>query len=328
MSRRGVVLVCASVLAGVAMGWSWHRGDTARVDPRFDAPETRDRPSEVTTAKRPTSLLSGMASTPVESPRDSIRQQVAQQVAQGTPSAAFEAYGLIAVCVASRWVEQFAMSQKAATMDAHLAGQLASGELARNAAQACGDLSPQDIASRLPLLEKAAAAGVPMAALYLAAEGPWGDPSALYTRPADPLVLEWRQRVAELLHLSAAKGDMSALQSLVNQYTSGEGVIGRVDARKALMYRTAYNVIYEERAKRSPRGKDQELKRLIARLPKDQAALAIAEGRHWRSRPWRGHNPESRHSEGFVATACGGQGEPAERARRPGAAHRKSQLLP
>lgn len=275
MTKRMVGLAIASALVGTAIGWYWQRADA----PSSSVARSDAKPSAPTSAGWHAQGPSPFASIASSLHRESKHAQLSQFIALGTPSAAFDAYGVIAECVGARKVEQFAMTQKAAGMDPHLAQQVASGELAKRTAQACGDLSPQDIAGRLALLEKAAAAGVPMAAVYLTSEGPWGDESALYTRPKDPLVLEWRQRMAELISLSAAKGDLVALQSLASQYSTGAGVIGQVDPRKALMYQTAFNIIYEEQNKKAPPAKDLEVKRLASRLSKDQAASAMAEGK-------------------------------------------------
>lgn len=115
------------------------------------------------------------------------------------------------------------------------------------AKKACGDLTEIDLgpSSRLALLEKAAAAGLPQAAIWMSAEGPFGDPTALATSPDDPAVHEWQRKVARLIELAADGGDVVSAMSLAEQYATGGGVMGQPDQRKALMYAVAYRKLHE-----------------------------------------------------------------------------------
>lgn len=156
-----------------------------------------------------------------------------------SPKDYFQAYMLAQACIWSRESQRDAEMTPQANRDADTQRQLDSGALELQSKTACGDLSDEQLAQRQSYLAKAAEAGVPMAALRLSAEGPFGDPSALITRPDDPAVLEWRKHVVELLKLATTKGDISAMESLSNMYFSGTGVVEGRDPAKALQYQTA-----------------------------------------------------------------------------------------
>jgi hypothetical protein len=78
----------------------------------------------------------------------------------------------------------------------------------------CMGVPPVPTHERLSLLERAVAGHVRGSAASLMVEGPFGDPSALETRPDDPLAVEWEARVKEALIAQAARGDETAMGSL------------------------------------------------------------------------------------------------------------------
>jgi hypothetical protein len=75
----------------------------------------------------------------------------------------------------------------------------------------CAGMNEMTKRSRLDYLERAASLRATDAAAMLVMEGPFGDPTALITRPEDPLVLEWNRKMRTLLVDNAERGDVSSL---------------------------------------------------------------------------------------------------------------------
>jgi hypothetical protein len=156
---------------------------------------------------------------------------------------------------------------------------LSDGSLAKATQQACGDLTPTLVGSRLQYLEKAAAAGVPHAVFGLMREGPWGDKSAMYTRWQDPAVQAWLARMLQWLELAARKGDLDALDTLVDQYRDGGGLVDKPDAAAALMYATAHSLAcLQQRGQPVSRARQQDIMDLAAQLSSVEAASATQAG--------------------------------------------------
>lgn len=153
-----------------------------------------------------------------------------------------------------------------------------SKHLPEHASRACQDLSGLDLALRLPLLELAAAEGLPEAAVHLINEGPFGDPTALEHRPNDPAVVAWRTRMIDLLLLAASNGDVAALSSLANQYATGGGIIGKQDPALALSYEVARNIVREETTGIKPMGAQRMLGALASKISPDARAQALERG--------------------------------------------------
>lgn len=154
---------------------------------------------------------------------------------------------------------------------------LASGALKAAADRACGDLTEAQINSRRQHMEVAAEAGVPQAALYLVQEGPFGDVTALDTRPDDPAVLAWRARMVDLFKLAASKGDVMSMQSLSNMYFDGVGIVDKPDPVLALQYQTAAQLVYKAQSGRNAIPPFLR-KRLTQSLTAEQIAAADAAG--------------------------------------------------
>lgn len=90
-------------------------------------------------------------------------------------------------------------------------------ELARREQAAyCAHLTETMKRDRLVYLEKAVKGGAMGAALAFFQAGPFGDPSALITRPDDPLVQEWKQQAGGYLTQAAHSGDMGAMMVIYN----------------------------------------------------------------------------------------------------------------
>ena len=90
----------------------------------------------------------------------------------------------------------------------------------------CGGMTEHQRRSGLDYLAIALKANVEGSAVDFAAEGPFGDPTALKTRPNDPLVQEWRaQAIAHLTSAAEERAEFSALSRLWADYANGSDLI-------------------------------------------------------------------------------------------------------
>jgi hypothetical protein len=89
--------------------------------------------------------------------------------------------------------------------------------------------------ARVDHLERAARAGVDGALAELVEEGPFGDPTALTTRPGDPLVKEWKERINGMLNEQAEQGYWASLYQLFTGFWFGHPAIA-ADRQSALAY--------------------------------------------------------------------------------------------
>jgi hypothetical protein len=179
-----------------------------------------------------------------------LNVQVERLLATHRPEDAYRAYWLVADCAA------FNLSGDRIVFDEeeirqHTPGALPgfrgmSAEEKRRDATLCAGMTERERQSRLDYLALAANAGVFGAAVNFATEGPFGDPSALQTRPDDPLVREWKTRASVLLTQAAeARADISAIQYLMEEYGKGAGITGK-NPLLAYRYLAAWTLIEEE----------------------------------------------------------------------------------
>jgi hypothetical protein len=232
------------------------------------ASQEADRPSP------PTPQSANGASQTLQA-QTGLSVRVAQLAASQNPQDALTAYHVLAQCRWAKQEQQQYNSRVGADQDPNRPALVEQGVVGPAAiARLCGDLSNQDIAGRIALVEHAAAAAVPMAALRFAEEGPWGDSSALYTRWDDPLVQEWRAKAIRYLHLAAERGDVDSITSLQRQYETGEGLIGRRDAALALQFAVAKSIVFRATTGRPGIATDRELVELSSELDPEVAARA------------------------------------------------------
>jgi hypothetical protein len=116
----------------------------------------------------------------------------------------------------------------------------------RHDAVFCARMTERMRQSRLDYLAFAAEAGVPGAVLEQIEQGPFGDRSALSTRPGDPLVREWKARVqSQLFRLAEQDANVDALSYLSAALQIGNEVIDR-DPLLAYRYGVAYGMIMSD----------------------------------------------------------------------------------
>lgn len=113
----------------------------------------------------------------------------------------------------------------------------------RHDAVFCATMTERMRQSRLDYLDFAARAGVAGAVLEQVEQGPFGDRSALATRPDDPLVREWKARVqTQLLRLAEQDADAGTLSYLAAALMNGNEVLDR-DPLLAYRYGVAFGMI-------------------------------------------------------------------------------------
>lgn len=110
----------------------------------------------------------------------------------------------------------------------------------------CSSMTERERLSRLDYLAIAAKAGVRGSAVAFAKEGPFGDPTALKTRPSDPLVQEWKALArAQLISAAEAGTDTSDISYLAAENYNGSDLFEK-NLLLAYRYNIANGLIYGE----------------------------------------------------------------------------------
>ncbi|MEM8513988.1 hypothetical protein RCH14_003324 [Massilia sp. MP_M2] len=219
-------LAGALVVACIAVaGFMWRgsasetTGQVARVPlqdvPRPAAPTLRPPMQGVSAASVPASVLAAAAN-------QSLSAHVANLLASHDPHDAYAAYMLVSRCAAFN--RQHDLEVEDSTPGA---GRGLNADERRTMTRMCGAMTERERLARLDYLATAVKAGVPGAAWMYAAEGPFGDPSALTTRPDDPLVREWKAQAASQLDAAAETGDTTALMLWGMQKLGGSALTDR-----------------------------------------------------------------------------------------------------
>ena len=207
-----------------------------------------------------------------------LATQIDLLVSTGVPADALRAYWLAQGCI------DFAEKGIALTEDPQSQTFLRglTDEEYRAQTALCAGLTERIKMSRLDHLAIAARAGVSGADDAFLRVGPFGDRSALKTRPDDPLVKAWRLEAEQLLTAHAEAGDMISMLTLMQEYSYG----GTLDADPALALRYTYAVsdIFDRMLARSDPNfpnpyKAQVEMALKGPLSTQQVTTAIAAGK-------------------------------------------------
>ena len=237
-----------------------------------------------------------------------LAAQIDRLVATRNPAHAYAAYRLLADCAAfnrdgDRIVFDAEDNEKLPAMRA-----LTAAEKAHDAVL-CAGMTERMRQSRLDYLALAARAGVPGAAVAMAIEGPFGDITALATRPGDPLVQQWQADVNAQLARAAEHGELDVLHYLTGMRKSGDALFSG-DAAAAYRYGLALGMI--ERQVNGPddvigrlyRADSALMREMAAELSEEQRAAAvtdagrIAEAHRARQKP-AGADRHPREGEGL-----------------------------
>ena len=242
--------VVATFLAMCALTWWRHasRDAAARASIAAAMPFTADENVPAVHVRMPPHSASPAARLPAAA-ESALAARIERLLATRAPADAFKAYHLILDCAT------FNRQHDRVIFDPDTTGQrhddivpgirLMTGTEKRRDTAMCAGLTERERLSRLDYLAIAARAGVPDAAISFAQEGPFGDPTALTTRPDDPLVKSWKALAQTLLARAAADADVGALGYLAAQQMNGSEV---VDKDPALAYRhaAALGMIYAD----------------------------------------------------------------------------------
>jgi hypothetical protein len=274
-------IAAALVVAAAVTVWSLWRPEQPAVQPATAAkPATEARQASTSNAQASLPKLPPpVAVTKQADAAISLSAKVKELSASPEPRDAYTAFHILRQCKHARDEERQYQLTRRAEQDPERVLLINAGVVGEKfIKQSCGDLKDADFRDKIALVERAAEAGVPMAALYYSAEGPWGDTEALYSRWDDPLVQEWRAKAIRLWHLAAQKGDVTALNAIQSNYETGEGLIAERNSELALRYAVAKHIVHEAEAGRKIWGAKWELEQMTAAVTPEAAAREKAAG--------------------------------------------------
>ncbi|MBV6319600.1 hypothetical protein [Duganella violaceipulchra] len=220
----------------------------------------------------------GQSSTllPKSDPRYTLAQQVDRLAATGRPADALDAYWLVQTCIDFQRTGDLAVADGDFMRPANAAEKAAEKLL-------CADMTERMRTTRLDHLALAARAGIDSADLAFLQTGPFGDRSALESRPDDPLVLAWKAQALSYLEAQAQQGRIPSMITLLGEYNE-DSALQKRHPLAALRYATAVHDHYEallggaNRTAPNPLP-DEFMQKMSQGLSPDQVRLATAEGR-------------------------------------------------
>jgi hypothetical protein len=223
-----VVAVAAATLIAVI------RREPAAVPPAAAPQVARALP-------RPQATAPAVADALPEAPPPALADQVDALVATRDPARAWQAYQLLAKCASfNRDGDRIIFDTQAGDALPGMRGMTAAEKA--HEALLCRGMTERMRQSRLDYLATAAQAGVPGAAIAMATEGPFGDRTALATRPDDPLVRQWQASVHAQLTRAADDGDLGVLHYLAGMHTSADAPL-KTGAAESYRYGLALGLI-------------------------------------------------------------------------------------
>jgi FixJ family two-component response regulator len=216
--RRGFwfygTLIAAAMMASL-LAWQYHANGEGK--PIVNASSPTGVPWFTAAAKE-------QAHDPLQGPlqEKTLAEQVGELMATHDPANAYRAYRLVSDCA------DFNRDHDRLTYDEAEIKNWKPGSLPgyrgmtdaekQHDTKFCGEMTERERQSRLDYLGIAAKAGVPGAAVAFANEGPFGDRTALKTRPDDPLVQEWKTTAsAQLTHAAETGTDKGVLMYLASE---------------------------------------------------------------------------------------------------------------
>ena len=167
-----------------------------------------------------------------------LEQQLARLAASGSPDDAYAAYNLLDDCI------MFQKEGRLPALEFERGSEMTADEKSAQK-HLCANLTERQKSARLDFLEKAAKGGVAGASTRFFYEGPFGDRSALRSRPDDPLVLAWKQQAVAQLTVQADQAELSSLGTLMMAYLT-DGDVTKKDAPKAYGYLLALRMVHDD----------------------------------------------------------------------------------
>jgi hypothetical protein len=203
--------------------------------------------ASVATASAPTSTV------------ETKQQAVDRLSKSGNPVDAFAAYNILRLCVDARKSDLLRAAREAEG----LKNQFPPSD------QACGDLSPGQITSRLQLLERAAEAGVQGAAAAFADEGPGGFGYGVPRQPGDAEDASFQQAMSHYIEIGAQHRDLWSLEAMTSK-SEMSPPSGIPDYAAALKYLDEANEVSRQQTGSDLRGYINEKTRLQYLLRQQQ----------------------------------------------------------
>ena len=184
---------------------------------------------------------------PLAAEEATLAVRIDRLIATHDPENAHEAYMLIAECdIFNREHDRMIFDIKEVTQKHNMFPYRGMNDSEKqHDAKLCTGMSERMRLSRLDYLAIAAKAGIGGAVVGMAMEGPFGDRTALTTRPDDPLVQEWKAQVRDQLTKSADDGNMLTLNYLWGHTSTGDELIAK-DPALAYRYALAQGLIFRE----------------------------------------------------------------------------------
>jgi hypothetical protein len=215
-----------------------------------------------------------------------LAQQIEQLVATHDPEDEYKAYTLISDCaIFNREHDRLIFDiDEVNKHHSPLPYRAMTASEKQHGAQVCTGMTERMRTSRLDYLAAAAKAGVIGAAVREADEGPFGDRTALTTRPDDPLVQQWKAEVRDELSTQAESGDLIALNFLWVRRLTGDELVDQ-DPALAYRYALAQWLIFKDIDGPESLGAtlyapDSPLLRSISGLSADQRAAELLAAQH------------------------------------------------
>jgi hypothetical protein len=186
-------------------------------------------------------------------------EEVDALTATRNPEDALQAYGIIEGCEGLRSLFQ---------MDA-----LPMAFLPQK--KQCSTITDAMRRSMYDYLQVAASTGTPGVGSPLYRYGPFGDKEALQSKPNDPAVIEWKEHALALVIRDGDRGDINAIQDLMNGY-AGKSPGFDADPSRAFAYALAYRDVTDlmDSGPVFNKPTDADLDALAAKLSPEQIAWA------------------------------------------------------
>ena len=229
--RSFPVLIAVAALAALAYA-CWPAPETVAPAVLTPAPAGRSLSSYFNLGASPAPLPAATSAAP------GLEQQLARLAASGSPDDAYAAYNLLDDCIV------FQKEGRLPALEFERGSEMTADEKAAQQ-YLCADLTERQKSARLDFLAQAAKAGVPGASTRFFYEGPFGDRSALRSRPDDPLVLAWKQQAIAQLTAQAEQAELSSLGTLMMAYVT-DGEVSKKDAPKAYGYLLALRMVHDD----------------------------------------------------------------------------------
>jgi len=243
VGKWGLSVVSAGLIAAVVINWPGNAGDATNVPAPLPVAPARAASPTVTASERP--------ALPMPSGDVSLSKQVQELVETHDPQKLFVAYWLLADCVEfnrdhDRLIFDPELLKKKPNADNVTGLRHMTEQEKQQDTKRCGAMTERERQSRLEYLAAAAKAGVAGSAVAFLREGPFGDPTALTTRPDDPLVKEWKALAKAQLTAEADAGtDPGAVNYIAVEYAGGSAAFEQ-NPRLAYRYFLANGLIQGE----------------------------------------------------------------------------------